>query len=70
MAYLRDKWRIVGGLIGALPSQPRQNAQLGLPLKLMSEETTLLIEMGTYAKMKPSSFPLLGTSVSMYNILT
>ena len=48
MAYLRDKWRIVGGLIGALPSQPRQNAHLGLPLKLMPEETTLLMEIGMH----------------------
>lgn len=46
--YLREKWRIIGGLIGALPSHPRQNAQLGLPLKLMPEETTLLLEMGIY----------------------
>ena len=46
VAYLRDKWRIIGGLIGALPSQPRQNTQLGLPLKLMPEEATLLMETG------------------------
>lgn len=46
VACLRDKWRVVGGLIGALPSQPRQNAQLGLPLKLLPEETTLLLELG------------------------
>ena len=48
VVYLREKWRIIGGLIGALPSHPRQNAQLGLPLKLMPEETTLLLEMGIY----------------------
>lgn len=48
VSYLRDKWRIVGGLIGALPSQPRQNAQLGLPLNLMPEETTLLMESGMH----------------------
>ena len=47
--YLREKWRIIGGLIGALPSHPRQNAQLGLPLELMPEETTLLLEMGMYS---------------------
>ena len=46
VVHLRDKWRIIGGLIGALPSQPRQNTQLGLPLKLMPEETTLLLELG------------------------
>lgn len=40
-------WRICSGLVGALPGKPRQNIQLGLPFKLSSEETTLLIEKGT-----------------------
>ena len=50
VVHLREKWRIMGGLVGALPSQPRQNAQLGLPLKLMPEETALLLEMGEHNK--------------------
>ena len=54
VAYLRDKWRIVGGLIGALPSQPRQNAQLGLPLKLTPEETTLMMETGMHLASSPA----------------
>lgn len=43
---LRKDWRIVGGLIGALPQRSRQNAHLGLPLKLMPEEAALLVEKG------------------------
>jgi len=45
---LREKWRIVGSLVGALPRFPRQNNYLGLPLQLMPEETTLLLEKGKF----------------------
>ena len=43
---LRDSWRIVGGLIGAHPHQPRQNAKLSLPFLLLPEEVSLLLELG------------------------
>lgn len=41
---LRTKHRICGALVGALPSHPRQNAFLGLPMLLMPEEAALLLE--------------------------
>ncbi|XP_050664510.1 tRNA-splicing endonuclease subunit Sen34 [Leptidea sinapis] len=43
---LRTKYRICGSLIGSLPSHPRQNELQGLPLALMSEETSLLVNEG------------------------
>lgn len=45
---LRVKFRIVGGMVGALPLQPRQNCQLGLPLLLMPEEVSVLREEGEW----------------------
>ena len=44
--WLRREWRVVGSLVGALPLHPRQNSQLGLPLVLLPEETTLMREEG------------------------
>ncbi|XP_075223089.1 tRNA splicing endonuclease subunit 34 [Lycorma delicatula] len=41
---LRENHRIVGNLIGCLPSLPRQDSFRGLPLVLLPEEATLLIE--------------------------
>ncbi|XP_012262301.2 tRNA-splicing endonuclease subunit Sen34 [Athalia rosae] len=41
---LRRDYRIYGVLIGCLPRLPRQEVFLGLPLLLLAEETTLLIE--------------------------
>ena len=43
---LRRSHRIVGNFVGALPCQPHQNIWLGLPLELLPEETTLLLEQG------------------------
>ncbi|XP_065898297.1 tRNA-splicing endonuclease subunit Sen34-like [Dysidea avara] len=43
---LRKDHRIVGNYVGALPCKPRQDVWLGLPLELMPEETTLLLEQG------------------------
>lgn len=43
---LRESHRIVGSLIGCLPTYPRQSNQLGLPLQLLPEETTLLVNEG------------------------
>lgn len=43
---VRKEHRIVGSLIGSLPSKPNQNLQLGLPLKLMKEEVCLLVDKG------------------------
>ncbi|XP_066599815.1 tRNA-splicing endonuclease subunit Sen34 [Prorops nasuta] len=43
---LRRDYRIIGELIGCLPKNPRQDIIMGLPLMLLSEEVTLLIEKG------------------------
>lgn len=44
--WLNANWRIVGGLMGALPQSPRQNVQLGLPLLLLPEQVALLLNKG------------------------
>lgn len=44
--HVRRQHRIIGALTGCLPRAPRQNGHLGLPLKLMPEEATLLHEKG------------------------
>ena len=41
---LRKKYRIVGSLIGSLPSKPRQNLVFSLPLVLLHEEARLLLD--------------------------
>ena len=41
---LRRDYRIVGSLIGSLPSKPRQNLVFSLPLVLQAEEVNLLLE--------------------------
>ena len=41
---LRRKYRIVGSLVGSLPSKPRQNVVFSLPLVLLPEEARLLID--------------------------
>ncbi|XP_029440957.1 tRNA-splicing endonuclease subunit Sen34 [Rhinatrema bivittatum] len=43
---IRQHHRLVGSLAGSLPRKPRQNARLGLPLKLLPEEARLLAEIG------------------------
>ncbi|KAL3891555.1 hypothetical protein ACJMK2_003813 [Sinanodonta woodiana] len=43
---LRQEFHCVGCLVGCLPRAPRQNTHLGLPLQLLPEETTLLLEKG------------------------
>ena len=43
---MRSQYRIVGSLIGSLPSKPRQNNAFSLPLLLSREETTLLLDKG------------------------
>ncbi|XP_068243142.1 tRNA-splicing endonuclease subunit Sen34-like [Palaemon carinicauda] len=44
--YARTKHRIVGTMVGSLPRHPHQTSVLGLPLQLMPEEVTLLLEKG------------------------
>jgi len=41
---LREEHRIVGALIGCLAHLPRQDSFLGLPMVLIPEEVTLLLE--------------------------
>ncbi|CAH1772428.1 unnamed protein product [Owenia fusiformis] len=43
---IREEYRIIGNLVGSHPKAPRQNYQLHLPLQLLPEETTLLVEKG------------------------
>lgn len=43
---LRKEFRIVGSLIGCLPSLPRQDHLLGLPMQLMREEVFILLSQG------------------------
>ncbi|CAM4689524.1 unnamed protein product [Lepidochelys olivacea] len=43
---IRERFRLVGTLVGALARKPRQNARLGLPLQLLPEEARLLAELG------------------------
>ncbi|XP_063623800.1 tRNA-splicing endonuclease subunit Sen34 [Cydia splendana] len=43
---LRTQHRICGALVGTLPSYPRQNDFLGLPVALMCEEAALLVNKG------------------------
>ena len=43
---LRTEYRIVGNFIGCLPSLPRQDQMLGLPMELMSEEVFFLLNQG------------------------
>lgn len=40
------EYRVVGSLVGTLPRHPHQSNTLGLPLKLLPEEVTLLVEEG------------------------
>ncbi|PVU99868.1 hypothetical protein BB560_005432 [Smittium megazygosporum] len=42
--FLREKFRIVGSMIGSLDNQPIQNSLLGIPLSLLPEEIALLLE--------------------------
>ncbi|MCJ1369061.1 tRNA-splicing endonuclease subunit [Loxospora ochrophaea] len=46
ITWLRKTHHILGVLIGTLPQIPQQNVFLGLPLELMPEEVTLLLEKG------------------------
>ncbi|KAI9599050.1 hypothetical protein BDF19DRAFT_113860 [Syncephalis fuscata] len=46
VARLRDCYHITGTLVESLPRQPLQNIIHGLPLQLMAEEVTLLLELG------------------------
>jgi len=43
---LRTKYRIVGSLVGLLPKSPLQNIFSSLPLHLLPEEVSLLLEKG------------------------
>ncbi|KAK9449879.1 uncharacterized protein V1518DRAFT_414957 [Limtongia smithiae] len=44
--FLREEHRITGILTGTLSTVPQQNVFLGLPLQLLPEEATLLVQMG------------------------
>lgn len=41
---IRRKYRIVGTLVGSLPRAAHQYSMLGLPLRLLEEEVTLLLQ--------------------------
>jgi hypothetical protein len=44
--YLRTTHRLLGSLVGTLPSSPRQEDQNGLPCILLPEEVRLIVENG------------------------
>uniref|UniRef100_A0A0P4WW26 tRNA-splicing endonuclease subunit Sen34 n=1 Tax=Scylla olivacea TaxID=85551 RepID=A0A0P4WW26_SCYOL len=44
--HLWRNCRMVGCLVGSLPRHPHQSCTLGLPLRLLPEEVTLLVEEG------------------------
>ena len=44
---LRRDHRITGSLVGGLPTSPRQRDYMGLPLELLPEETSLLLQKGS-----------------------
>ncbi|KAF8464156.1 hypothetical protein BDZ91DRAFT_776868 [Kalaharituber pfeilii] len=46
VSYIRRVYHMCGCLIGTLPQIPQQNVFLGLPLELMVEEASLLVEKG------------------------
>lgn len=46
----------MGNLIGALAPLPRQNSISGLPVRLLPEETTLLLELKVAKLVKDNSF--------------
>ncbi|RPA83642.1 tRNA-intron endonuclease catalytic domain-like protein [Ascobolus immersus RN42] len=43
---LREKYRILGHMLGTLPQIPQQNVFLGLPMQLLPEEAKLLVDQG------------------------
>ena len=68
---IRSKYRTIGSLVGSLPRKPKQNLCFSLPLVLMREEATLLLEKGfarivdaSKASSKPSA-----EEVKRFNIL-
>ena len=56
--FLREKYGIVGVLIGTLPRKPRQNRSLGLPLEIMKEEAIMLHIGGIANIVKKESMPV------------
>lgn len=58
---LRTTHRILGSLIGTLPSMPRQEDQNGLPCLLLPEEVRLLVENRTGRTVEYPSFISLHT---------
>lgn len=46
MYELRGRHRIVGSLVGALPSMRRQTQDMGMPVSLLFEEALLVVEEG------------------------
>ena len=46
IAMIRTDYRVCGTLFGTLPHLSQQNAFLGVPLVLQSEEAVLLVDKG------------------------
>lgn len=67
LMILRKNYRIVGSLVGSLPSKPRQNLVFSLPLHLMAEEAQLLLEKNV-AKVVKSVYSIPSAEmVSIFN---
>ncbi|KAJ1525625.1 hypothetical protein ONE63_008844 [Megalurothrips usitatus] len=61
---LREEHRIVGALVGVLPNLPNQEVFHGLPMSLLPEETTLLLELNIICLKKiPSLCHLPGENI-------
>jgi tRNA-splicing endonuclease subunit Sen34 len=61
---LREEHRIVGALIGCLAHLPRQDSFLGLPMVLLPEEVTLLLEQKV-VRLVSYSLPSYDSSIDM-----
>jgi tRNA-intron lyase len=62
--YLRKKWRIVGTLVGALPSHTSQNLFKGLPLLLGPEESVLAFKLDIVDIIDPQTLNSSSSSAS------
>jgi len=62
---LREEWKIVGALVGCLPSHPMQNLLSGLPAQLEKEEVYFVLKKGeNVCKIKhETEFSSSGTSI-------
>ena len=61
IVQLRVSHRLVGALVGALPSNKRQSAEFGAPLALSVEEALLAVEEGIVEVLDCPGFNIAGS---------